>query len=74
MVQTFISTDKIHHMVYSYAITKALRTVLPWYIAAGVALAIGISKEIYDKMSGKGTPEWADLMADCVGIAIGCVL
>lgn len=74
MMNTLISADKRHHLVYSYAITKALRTFLPWYIAASVALAIGIGKEVYDKVSGKGTPEWADLMADCAGIALGCIL
>lgn len=44
------------------------------WVAATIAAAIGISKEIYDKVSGKGTPEWADLMADCCGVILGCVL
>ena len=73
-ISKIIPTDKVHHMVYSYAITKALRVVLPWYAAAGVAFIIGVGKEIYDKVSGKGTPEWADLLADCCGIILGCVL
>ena len=74
MINTLISTDKVHHFVYSYAITKVLRAFLPVYIAASIAFVIGIGKEVYDKVSGKGTPEWADLIADCGGIALGCIL
>lgn len=73
-IKSIITTDKVHHFVYSYAITKALRTFLPWYYAAGIALLIGIAKEVYDKVSGKGCTEWKDFIADAAGIAAGCVL
>lgn len=36
-----------------------------------ITLAIGIGKEVYDKVSGKGYAEWEDLLADLVGILIG---
>ena len=39
--------------------------------AALITLAIGVGKEIYDKVSGKGCSEWGDLLADVVGILIG---
>jgi uncharacterized protein YfiM (DUF2279 family) len=39
-------------------------------IAAGSTLAIGIAKEIYDKVSRGGTPSWKDLLADLVGAAL----
>jgi uncharacterized protein YfiM (DUF2279 family) len=39
-------------------------------IAAGSTLAIGIAKEIYDKVSRRGTPSWKDLLADLAGIAL----
>ena len=68
-----IGSDKVHHCVYSYAITKALRTFLPMWAAAIVAAAIGIGKEVYDKTTGKGRAEWSDLAADAVGIALGCI-
>jgi len=32
----------------------------------GVVIA-GVGKEIYDKVSGKGTPEWKDAFATIVG-------
>lgn len=36
-----------------------------------MVLSIGIAKEIYDKVSGKGCAEWSDLLADFVGVIIG---
>jgi hypothetical protein len=34
-------------------------------------MSIGIVKEIYDKVSGRGCAEWGDLLADVLGIVIG---
>lgn len=36
-----------------------------------MVLAIGIAKEIYDKVSEKGCCEWKDIMCDLIGIVIG---
>lgn len=41
------------------------------WVAALVTLAIGLGKKVYDKVTGKGHPEWQDLVADVVGIIIG---
>ena len=68
-----IGADKLKHVVVSAAIAAALSLVLPWWAAASVTLAIGIGKEVYDKVSGKGCAEWGDLLADMVGIIIGIV-
>ena len=66
-----LSEDKLKHIVVSAIICVALNLFLPWWVAAILTLAIGISKEVYDKVSGKGHPEWKDLVADLVGILIG---
>lgn len=50
----------------------------PWFspfwvrggLAAACALAVGLIKEGLDTL-GMGTPEWSDLAADGVGIAVG---
>ncbi len=68
-----IGADKLKHVVVSAAIAAVLSLVLPWWAAASVTLAIGIGKEVYDKVSGKGCAEWGDLLADMVGIIIGIV-
>lgn len=36
-----------------------------------LGLVAGLGKEAWDKASGRGTPEWADVAADVVGLALG---
>ena len=42
--------------------------------AAVTTLLIGLGKEIYDKVSGKGTPSLRDVVADVVGIGFGVLI
>ena len=66
--------DKVDHFMYCFFLTKVCRCFMPMPIAAGVVLLIGIGKEIYDKVSGKGTCDWKDLVADVAGISAGCLI
>ena len=66
-----MTIDKYKHIVVSAVIATALSLFFPWWVAALVTLAIGVGKEVYDKVSGKGRAEWGDLLADVVGIIIG---
>lgn len=66
-----MTIDKYKHIVVSAIIAVALNLCLPWWVAGLVTLAIGVGKEVYDKVSGKGCAEWEDLAADVVGIIIG---
>lgn len=66
-----MTIDKYKHVVVSAAMSAVLCLVLPWWAAALVTLAIGVAKEVYDKVSGRGCAEWGDLLADLVGIVIG---
>lgn len=68
---TDIPKDKLLHVLYASIITSILKYILPLWWLIGVACVIFAGKEIYDKLSGKGTPEWKDLLADCVGFLIG---
>ena len=43
----------------------------PTWVAALATLCVGVSKEVYDKVSGKGCFEWMDIVCDCIGILIG---
>ena len=67
----FLTEDKLKHIVVSAIIAVTLNLFLPWWVAATLTLAIGVGKEVYDKVSGKGHAEWMDLLADLVGILIG---
>lgn len=66
-----ITEDKLKHVVVSSAMAALLCLVLPWWVAGLGTLAVGIGKEVYDKLSGRGCAEWVDLAADIVGIIIG---
>lgn len=66
-----MGSDGMSHLILSAIMAVALNLFLPWWVAALITLAIGIGKEVYDKVSGKGCAEWKDLLADVVGILIG---
>ena len=71
LLESLLLEDKLKHIVVSAIIAVALNLILPWWVAGLVTLAIGVGKEVYDKVSGKGHAEWEDLVADLVGILIG---
>ena len=67
-----LTEDKLKHIVVSAVIAVALNLIFPWWAAGLLTLAIGVGKEVYDKVSGKGHAEWEDLAADVVvGVMIG---
>ena len=66
-----LSRDKLLHIVVSAIIVVLLGLLLPAWVAALATLCVGIAKEVYDKVSGKGCFEWMDLICDCIGILIG---
>lgn len=66
-----LTEDKLKHIVVSAIICVALNLFSPWLVAAGITFAIGVGKEVYDMVSGKGCSEWEDFLADVVGIIIG---
>ena len=70
-MKSLLSEDKLRHIVVSAIIAVALNLFLPWWAAGLITLAVGVGKEIYDKVTGKGHSEWKDLVADVVGILIG---
>lgn len=63
--------DKLLHIVVSAVIMVVLGMFLPTWVAVIATLGVGISKEVYDKVSGKGYFEWMDLICDCIGVLIG---
>lgn len=76
MIQNIISkigADKLLHISVSMVLTLELRRFLPYWQAALIVLSIGVAKEVYDKVSGKGTAEWKDIIADCIGIGLGSI-
>lgn len=71
LLKNLLCEDKLKHIVVSAIIAVALNLFLPWWVAGLLTLAIGVGKEVYDKVSGKGHAEWEDLVADLIGVVIG---
>jgi uncharacterized protein YfiM (DUF2279 family) len=80
----WLGKDKLDHALASAGLAAAQFYVLheeldlsgsrSRQIAAGSTLAIGIAKEIYDKVSRRGTPSWKDLLADFAGVALAVAI
>lgn len=67
----WLTNDKLLHIVASAVIMVVLGLFLPTWVAVVSTLCVGIGKEVYDKVSGKGCFEYMDLVCDCIGILIG---
>ena len=80
----WLGKDKFDHAVTSVGMVTAqfyflhqeldVKTSKSRQIAAGSTLAIGLAKEVYDKVSRRGTPSWKDLLADVVGVGVAVIL
>lgn len=79
----WLSTDKAAHFAVSAFITAGSFYVLhqeqgferdkSLLLSAGLALAFGIGKEIYDRRNSKQGASWNDLAADVVGIGVAVI-
>lgn len=69
-----IGTDGLLHIACSTAITlECRRWGMPRLAAGLVSIAAGAGKEIYDKVTKKGTPSWKDIGCDVLGTALGMI-
>lgn len=70
----YFGIDGLLHIICSIIIISILKLFLPLYIAVIITAAIGLGKElVWDKWLGKGTFDKKDLLADVIGILIGCI-
>lgn len=73
-VLDYFGADGLLHILCSALLTSVLGWFAPLWLAVLATLIVGVGKEIiYDKLMKRGTPQWKDLVADLVGIAIGCL-
>lgn len=62
-----IPQDKSKHFIAGFVIAIIASLFVGYLIAVIVAILAGAGKEIYDKVTGKGTPEFLDFVATVVG-------
>lgn len=70
---TLIGYDGYKHIILSDILTVVGKLLLPLWVVCPLVFAIGIFKEIYDKVSGKGCAENKDMVCDIIGIIIGAL-
>lgn len=68
-----IGVDKVLHLFICLILTLEFKRFIDLWIAIIIVFIIAIIKEIYDKVSKKGTCDYKDIIADCIGIIIGCL-
>lgn len=62
-----LAFDKKLHYFAGLLITGVLSNFLPAIIAVAIAVVVGIGKEVYDRVTKKGTPEFADFLWTAAG-------
>ena len=70
---TLMGVDGMTHFVLSATLTAMLALVLPWWMAAAGTLAVGLGKEAYDRITGRGMAEWKDVVCNLAGIIVGAI-
>lgn len=63
--------DKALHMLLGFAIVVIFFYLFGFLVAATACFVAAIGKEVYDKVSGKGTPDFLDIVATVVGGGVG---
>ena len=73
-VFNYFGYDGLKHVIASNVMVVVLNLILPLWVAVLVAALAGVGKEVvWDKLMKKGTFDKKDLIADAVGIIIGCL-
>lgn len=66
--------DKNKHFIGCAGIAVTLGLVSGWALAGFVAgCVVGAAVEVYDRVSGKGTSSFQDLVVSCAGSALGAI-
>lgn len=68
-----IGIDKIAHFAFSAFLCLAIGRFLNWWIAVIITAALGIIKELIDKLEG-GKIDFKDILADAIGVVVGMML
>lgn len=70
-VWAWVRTDGLLHALACAIIVLSFGWIRPVWISIIAAVVIAAAKEIYDKVTGRGTAEWHDVICDLAGILYG---
>ena len=68
-----IPQDKANHFIYGLGLFIALAFAHDPIFALALVVAVGIVKEVYDKVTGTGTPDVWDAVATSLGGLAGYI-
>lgn len=66
-----MGADGMMHFIVSSVISALLNTLVGVFPSIVITLTIGIAKEVYDRISKKGSAEWKDVVCDILGMLVG---
>lgn len=66
-----IPHDKANHVIYGLVVFLVGNALHSWQAGIIAAAAVAVAKELYDKFSGKGTPDGWDVVATIGGAILG---
>lgn len=69
----WIASDGLLHLLVSAILCVFLGWIRPLWIIPLVVITIGIAKEVYDRVCGKGMAEWHDVFCDLIGVVVGMI-
>ena len=66
-----MGADGMMHFIVSSVISALLKVFVGVFPGIVITLIIGIAKEVYDRVSKKGSAEWKDVVCDILGMLVG---
>lgn len=66
-----MAVDGMKHFIVSATLTAMLALILPGWAAMLATMAVGGAKEIYDRISGRGSAEGKDVICNLCGTIVG---
>lgn len=70
----YFGFDGLQHIICCNLLVVLINIMLPLWVALTVAVLFALGKEfVWDTLLGKGTFDKKDLVADGIGVLIGCL-
>lgn len=66
-----MAVDKLKHFAACLIIALVVGFALNLWWGLGISIGVGLAKEVYDNVSGKGVSDIKDAVADIVGAVVG---
>lgn len=72
LIEQYLPLDKAYHLIAGLIIFAGVHFVNN-FLALVIVCVVAVAKEIYDKISKTGTPEYADILYTILGGILGYI-